>query len=409
MSLDALPLTPNGKVDRKALPEPEATRPDLDRDCAAPRTPTEKSLAEIWGAVLGIERVGVHDNFFDLGGHSLLAVRLFTQIEKTFGKRLPLAMLFKGATVEHLARELQKPVDSGCRTEIIGIQPQGSQPPLFFLPSLVGEVMYCNRIARCLGPDQPVFGIQMHCGDGTTDPLSSLEAIAARCVEDLSAFQPEGPYRLAGYSFAGMLAFEMARQLSAEGREVDLAAVIDTGAIRVGAGASGHVLQNALGFLRNLPYWVLDDFLQTRPRDMVARVRRQIRAMRSGRGAVHPSSTSSRGLELEDLFDVGRASDGYRRMMQANLRAFQEYTPKPYPGRITLLRARARPLFHSHEADLGWGKFALGGVEIKTVPGNHDSILREPLVQTLAAQLKSALDRNEPRIASRRKKEVIAV
>ncbi len=197
--------------------------------------------------MLGVRHVGVHDNFFDLGGHSLLAVRLFTQIEKAFGKRLPLAMLFKGATVEHLARELQKPVDSGCRTEIIGIQPQGSKPPLFFLPSLVGEVMYCNRMARHLGPDQPVFGIQMHCGDGTTNPLTSLEAIAARCVEDLCAFQPEGPYRLAGYSFAGMLAFEMARQLSADGREVDLAAIIDTGAIRAGSGASGHVLPESLG------------------------------------------------------------------------------------------------------------------------------------------------------------------
>ncbi len=167
--------------------------------------------------------------------------------------------------------------------------------------------------------------------------------------------------------------------------------------------------QKALGFLRNLPYWVIDDFLQTRPRDMVARVRRQIRAMRNGRRAIHSSPSSSRGLELEDLFDVGHASDGYRRLMEANLRAFQEYTAKPYTGRITLLRARARPLFHSHEADLGWSKFALGGVEIKTVPGNHNSILQEPLVRTLAAQLKSGLDRNEPRIASRRKKEVIAV
>ena len=191
--LDALPLTPNGKVDRKALPAPEAGRSDVGRISVAPRTPTEKSLAEIWGAVLGIKEVGVHENFFDLGGHSLLAVRLFAEIEKTFGRRLPLATLFNGATIEDLARELHKPVDFGYTTEIVGIQTQGSKPPLFFLPSLVGEVMYCRQVARHLGPDQPVYGIQLCCQDGTTKPLASMEAIAARCVEELCAFQPEGP------------------------------------------------------------------------------------------------------------------------------------------------------------------------------------------------------------------------
>ncbi len=199
--LRALPAGLHGPHDVRVdgRPAPDAERqggpqgaPGAGGDAARPgsglRGPTDahgEVLGGNLGAVLGVQQVGVHDNFFDLGGHSLLAVRLFTQIEKTFGKRLPLAMLFKGATIEHLARELQKPVDLGYRTEIIGVQPQGSQPPLFFLPSLVGEVMYCNQMARHLGPDQPVFGIQMHCGDGTTNPLASLEAIAARCVEDL--------------------------------------------------------------------------------------------------------------------------------------------------------------------------------------------------------------------------------
>ncbi len=337
--LKALPLSPNGKVDRKALPAPEADRSEPGQDRMAPRTPVEESLADIWGALLGVKRVGVRDNFFDLGGHSLLAVRLFAQIERTLGRRLPLATLFKGATIEHLAKELDKPVDLGYRTEIVGIQTQGSKPPLFFLPSLVGEVMYCRQVARHLGPDQPVYGMQLFCGDGTTKPLASMEAIAARCVEDLCAFQPEGSYRLAGYSFAGMLAFEMAQQLTAQGREVDLASIIDTGAIRIGNGPTRHFLRDAFGFLRNLPYWIIDDILQTRPRDLIARLRRQIRAMRKGRGAIY-ASLSSKGQELEDLFDIGHASSNYRGLMEANLQAFQRYTPKPYSGRITLLRAR---------------------------------------------------------------------
>ena len=139
-----------------------------------------------------------------------------------------------------------------------------------------------------------------------------------------------------------MLAYEMAQQLSAQGREVDLVAVIDTGAIRLGNGASWHLLRNAFGFLCNLPYWIIDDILQTHPRDLVTRIRRQIRAMRKGRGAIY-SSVSSKGQELEDLFDIGHASSSYRELMESNLQAFQQYTPKPYSGRITLLRALLGP------------------------------------------------------------------
>jgi thioesterase domain-containing protein len=99
------------------------------------------------------------------------------------------------------------------------------------------------------------------------------------------------------------------------------------------------------------------------------------------------------GPQLEDLFDISKVPDRYRRLMAANLRAYWEYAPKPYPGQVTLFRARTRPLFNSHQYDLGWSKWASGGVEIKTVPGHHASILEEPAVATLAQLLKASLDR----------------
>jgi amino acid adenylation domain-containing protein len=398
--LDALPLSPSGKVDRAALPVPDTDRSDVGEEYVAPRTPLEVELSQVWAGVLGRDRVGVRDNFFDLGGHSLLAVRLLAQIEKRFERRLPLATLFTGATIEHLAKELRKPSAGGCRTEVIAIQQAGSKPPLFFLPSVVGEVMYCRQLARHLGPDQPVYGIQMLCGDGTSKPLASLEAIAARCVEDLCAFQPQGPYRLAGYSFAGSVAYEMAQQLQAAGHAVDLVAIIDTGARRRPNGQDARPLRRALNFLCNLPYWISDDLLQTSAREMLGRIHRKVRAMWKGRSDVNSSFTASLSLELEDLFDLGGASGAYRAMMEANLKAFQEYTPQPYKGRITLLLARARPLFSSYEPDLGWGKYALGGVDVAWVPGNHNSILQEPFVAALAEQLKSRLDREETQRAS---------
>ena len=101
--LDSLPLTPNGKVDRQALPAPHQARSELEGAFVAPRTPLELLIAEIWQDMLGVDQVGVDDNFFDLGGHSLLAMRLCTQIEKIFGTNLPLATLFQAPTVEQLA------------------------------------------------------------------------------------------------------------------------------------------------------------------------------------------------------------------------------------------------------------------------------------------------------------------
>ncbi len=393
VQVPALPRTPSGKLDRRQLPAPhQASEPS--NEFVPPRTPLEQTLAGIWCAVLGLKQVGIRDNFFDLGGHSLLAVRLVAHIEKAFGRRLPLATLFKKGTIEYLADNLQQAGQPGRRTEIVEIQPQGSKLPLVFLPTLVGEVMYCHQVARHLGPDQPVYGIQQQCGNGKTRPLTSLEAIASQCAEDLCLFQPHGPYYLAGYSFAGRLAFEMARQLSERGSQVNLLAIIDTSPSRPPTRSFLQRFRQPGAFLRNLPYWFIYDFLRTHPREMIARLRRKIQALRGERGSLsHLLSHSSQQLELEHLFDIGAMSTSYREMLEANLQAFREYSPKPYPGRITLLRARARPLFRSDEPDLGWGKLAAGGVEVKTVPGNHSSILQEPFVQTLARLLQAALDR----------------
>ncbi len=344
--MDALPLTPNGKVNRKALSSPQAVRAELRGAFAAPQTPTEKRLAEIWSTVLKVKQVGVHDDFFDLGGHSLLAVRLFAQIEKAFGHRLPLATLLQGATINNLAKALQNTADLGYRTEIIPIQPKGSKIPLVFLPALVGEVMYASQVARHLGPDQPVFGIQLCCGDGKTKPLDNLEAIATQCVEDLCAFQPEGPYCLAGYSFAGMVAFEMAQQLLAKGRQVKLLAVIDVGPTEIGetVGPRRSALGVLVSFLRNLPHWFIHDFVKTGPRELLAQIRRKVRAVQSGRSTIFSfSTTTSQTIALEDLFDIKGGASSYRDMMEANLRAFSAYMPRPYPGRITLLRACTAP------------------------------------------------------------------
>ena len=157
--LDALPLTPNGKVDRRALKAPDS---ELNRSVSfiAPRDALELQLAQIWSEVLEVDWIGIQDNFFDLGGHSLLAVRLMAKIQQQFGKNLPLATLFQGATIEQFAAILRKDSDSSVWSSLVAIQPSGSKPPFFCVPGAGGNVIYLYDLARCLGLDLPFYGLQ---------------------------------------------------------------------------------------------------------------------------------------------------------------------------------------------------------------------------------------------------------
>src|SRR5262249_32304754 len=137
--MDEFPLTPNEKIDRKALPLPEQNRPELSRCFVAPRDEVERQLTKIWEAALGVQPVGVADNFFDLGGHSLLAVRVFSQIEKQIGKKLPLAPLFRAPTVEQIATLLRDGTQANSWSTIVDIQPKGPKPPFFWMHTLGGD------------------------------------------------------------------------------------------------------------------------------------------------------------------------------------------------------------------------------------------------------------------------------
>ncbi len=389
--LDAPPLTANGKVDRSALPAPGGDH--VGTGDTAPRTPVEEQLAAIWAEALGVPRVGIHDDFFALGGHSLLGVRVFAEIEKVFGKRLPLATLFQGANIERLAILLQRSAPNPFRTELVAIRPSGFKPPLLFFPSLSGETAYAHRIARHLRAEQPIFGVQPSDPVGALPTFAPLAEIASRYTDDLCALYPEGSFRLAGYSFAGFLAYETACQLVARGRQVKLVAVLDTGPDRNTKQTLADVFRNSLAVLRNLPAWIIDNVLRSQPRGFFATLYHHFRTLgkRSSR-ILSSSSQASWKPGLEDLFDVSQLPENYRKMMEANLRALREYVPKPYQGRVTLIRARTRPLLHSLHKDLGWGEWAAGGVDIKSVPGHHASILEEPSVRILAEHLQTAVD-----------------
>jgi acyl carrier protein len=114
-----MPLTPNGKVDRGALPDPEGARPDLAAEYVPPGDEAELAIAAIWQEALGLNRVGLHDNFFDLGGHSLLLIQIHDRLRERFGRSLPMVDLFKHTTVESLARHLREEPEEAQAVESV--------------------------------------------------------------------------------------------------------------------------------------------------------------------------------------------------------------------------------------------------------------------------------------------------
>jgi amino acid adenylation domain-containing protein len=388
--LERLPLTPNGKVDRLALPPPDRSRPDLETGYVAPRTELEEQLAAIWAEFLGMEQVGIHDSFFDFGGHSLLAIQMAARVEKSFGTTLPPLAVFRRPTVEQFALGLHNPTDFRSAGAVLEIQPKGSKPPLFFLPSITGQAEYLPSLLKHLGPDQPVLGIGFPDPQQPPHPFATLEDIAKWCVEKILEARPVGPYSLAGYSFSGMLAYEVACQLRAKGGDVRLVAILDEGPRP--KKTLGRLLRYPRLVLTNVPFWIAEVVLSASLRENVARVRRAIKTRMRALGVSGEVGTSH--VSVDSIWDVGEIAPATKEVMENNLRLFFAYVPKPYPGGIMLFRARARPLLHSLDRDLGWGNLAAGGVEIIDLPGSHDNLLSESSMRRVAKRLVERLDRS---------------
>ena len=389
--LNALPLTPNGKVDLRALAELGEEDRTAKEAFAAPRDHLERQLVHIWEGVLGVHPVGIGDNFFDLGGNSLLGIRLFARIEKELGKRFPVALLFQSPIIERLAQALRGDAASPDWSTLVRIQGGGSRPPFFCVHGFGGGVLGYAELARLVGPDQPFYGLVARGINGREEPDARIEDMAAHYVRAVRTLQPEGPYYLGGYCYGGVVAFEMARQLRAQGQQVALLAVLEGYALR----RSEAIRQLwrprvAARFVLNLPYWLRDALRQPRARQkLLARLRSKPRGDAERRAwDAHVERVAA--ANFGDGPDIPAS---YRSLMAAHLQAMRDYNPPPYPGRVTLFRVQALSLTRSYDPEMGWAKLAAGGVEVRMVAGAHYNMLERPHVEVLAARLRESLDR----------------
>ncbi|HEX3531512.1 MAG TPA: AMP-binding protein, partial [Thermoanaerobaculia bacterium] len=374
--LPALPLTPSGKVDRKALPAPDrGPAPGF----VAPRTAVEEVLAEIWSELLGLDHVGVHDNFFERGGHSLLAVLLMARIEKRLGTTLPLAALFAAPTLEALAALAARSGTHKGRAPLVAIKPQGHRTPFFCVHPVGGNVLCYLDLAVHLAPDQPFYALQT---PEDRPHAHRIEEMATSYVAELRHIQPNGPYRLGGWSMGGLVAFEMARQLRADGQETELLALIDT---------LPPLSQNAV-----LPPATEDELIAWFAQDLarllgytVGISPEELRALPSQEKLAHVVHLGHAAGLLPNDFGLAQIQPLFA-AFAANLQASRSYAPQPYAGRLTLWISEQTAATYPAELE-SWSRLAPEGVETTQLPGDHYTLLHQPHVEKLAQDLTARL------------------
>ena len=371
--VDSVPLTPTGKVDRNALAELGGAELVSEATSVAPRTRDEAAIAAVWTEVLGRDSVGVHDNFFEMGGDSLLALRLAARLQTLLNRPVRLADLFARPTVAQFAGTLPgaRNTDQGTPTLFRG---QRTGTPWIHVPGTFGLEFLTPSLADLIGRHRPVFdGLQYPGLADDSEPLCDVESIATSLVPQVEAVHPQGPLWLSGYSFGGMVAYELARQLTARGRAVECVVLFDT--VLPGGLRRRPVPEHArvtLQRIRALPLKRRLEFLlglaEKKWSDAAAAVRRR---------------------------RPGGERDPRKRVENASLVAFDAFQPQPYAGRVILLRSL---LLTEQETGI-WAKRELNGwddvqhdrFEVLNLPCDHGQVFLDPVAPEVLTAIETLL------------------
>ena len=388
-------------------------RPDLDSEYVEPRDEVERTIVGFWRELLGVEKVGVRDSFFDLGGHSLIAVRLFAMIKKAYHIDYPISVLFEAPTIERCAAMVQKAIGTVAANADGSVPPAmpvpreshrsrythlvamhsgegGPRRPFFLVAGMFGNVLNLRHLAHLIGTDRPFYGLQARGLYGDHAPHETFEEMARDYLKELRTIQPKGPYFLGGFSGGGITAYEMAQQLRADGEQTALLVMLDS---RLPVSPPITKRDKALIHFQRLqrdgPEYVAN-WARNRLRWQMERLEK-----RFGAPGEKPQPYKLHNEAIEAAFRA----------------ALPRYRVQPYPGAVTLFRPKideahvlgpARVLSSELEYvyhDNDWGKF-VGGIVVHEVPGTHDSMVLEPNVRVLATKLRACIQKAEADIAA---------
>ena len=372
MVLERLPIASGGKIDRDALPSPRERK--RQEAYTPPRNPTEMLLAGLFAETLKMKQVGLDDDFFELGGHSLLAVRLISRLEKKTGQSLPVTAMFEAPSVRKLARVLNLALGFSGLSSLVKIKSGRSKRPFFHIGQLDKHV---RSFAKHLEIENPIYLIHVQPLEENAPLFTEVEEIAGHCLEEIKKVQPQGPYLLSGYCLGGMVAYEIAQRLQAEGQEIGYLALIES---------------YLPGSLRPNPEMSFS-----------ARIKSMIR--------FHLSHRPHRGLGLDMLWVAKRLTVKcwtavwdwgcslaylvcrrrkrtvpvcFKNEMVALGVAQSGFRPCPYSGRVYIFKAAFMGAWLKIDPSMGWGEFIEGEMKLVDVPGDHSSMYEEPHVREFA-------------------------
>lgn len=381
--LDAMPRTPNGKLDRAALraatagtsPRTPPTTPDATD--TSPENAVMRKLQGIWCDLLGIPTVGLDDDFFEIGGHSLLAVRLLAQVKAAFDADVPVSLVLTAPTVRKLAEHLQQQAQAPHKSLITVIEHDGDGAPLYCFPvHRLGVTPY--RFLR-----EPFAGVRpVHGFEAPTEheAFSSVEALASMFVDELLRVQPKGPYYLGGMSIAGLIAYEVARQLNERG-VTDVEVILFDTYVEQGSQKLGRVkgLQNWLG--TTAQRFARGDVNRAQyAGDVIWQVSELVKVMarRLNRRAAKQFNLPTPAKPIYDFDEwdkLARMSDDY----------FSQ--PRQHTGNLTLYRATLSPWTSTQGDTLGWEALTDGNIYVECVRGDHINLLQARFVGDVGARL----------------------
>jgi amino acid adenylation domain-containing protein len=386
--MESFPLSANGKINRKVLPEPGAdVRHTETEGPQEDLTPMQSRMIRLWEQLLQRKGIRLDDNYFELGGHSILAVKMVVDMEKETGIRLPLAVLFTNPTVRKLSALYEQPAhEADVWSPIVPIRTNGKRNPLFFAHGVSGNVFKYHAVGNLLQPDQPSYGIQAFGLNGTDTPFRKMEEMAAYHVDALLKFQPRGPYFLAGGSFGGYLAYEMAQQLTAQGHKVAFLALMDIEAAKkqdfLPSGVKQIVGAGLLAerFVKRAASLAMADKEERR---------QYFEARKRQKDAGDLESWLDR-FKVTEMIGAESATF-FKRVEDACHEAVLNYKIRPYHGPVLLVRAEEGYFNNEYDETLGWNKFA-SQLRVITVPGDHVTIFHEPHVEHMARELDKILE-----------------
>ncbi len=377
------PLTQNGKIDRKKLPAPDKKDTVSARKYVPPRDDLDLQLIHIWENAFGIKNVGISDDFFELGGHSLLAAHIFAEINKYLGKNLPLAALFRTASISGIADMIRGKQWKPLWSSVVPLKVAGNKTPVFLIHGAEGNILLYKNLIKYLDAERPVYGLQSQGLDGKSPLLNDIKEMAQKYIMEIKSIQPEGPYFLGGYCLGGVIAYEIAQQLTGSGDVVETVAMIETYNIQNTPPSfvlrTVHSLQNLVFQLMNLRLSLKDSRLQYFYEKFNVEMNRFKIKLKILHSRLFSIFSKNHNKDYQHLL-INKINDG----------AQNSYSPKAYTGKVILFKP-IRYFTRYNDYCYGWGNL-IEDMNIIEMPCYPRGSLNEPFVKYLAGKFDNALD-----------------